>query len=44
MEGAASFVESTREECWTCEANEPTGVALKFHPAKPTGNFTFLVE
>ena len=28
MDRITSFVESTREECWTCEANDPGGVAL----------------
>lgn len=44
MGGITSFVESTREECWTCEAKDPAGFALKFHLTKPTGNLVFVRE
>lgn len=39
-----SFVAPVGEECRTCEANDPSGFALKFHPTKPTRIFLFLME
>lgn len=43
-EEMTSFVESTREQCWICEANDLPGVALKFHPTESTTNFIFVIE
>lgn len=43
-EEIASFVAPVGEECWTCEANDLSGFALKFHPTKPIRSFLFLME